>query len=608
MKGVEQDELDRKRHNSGKSDHTGGRWGHSTFINSASSRSSNSTPYITFNTHQALSLEMLGSNPNQYQTISQIYFKMALGKHHRDIHSYTSIQSKTASAPRILEDDKDWRSFYPGLATLHDEGQVHSPVFLLETSLSLTDEFLPKSVLSIDFSMVVTQSTSFTDWQSYTRFYHDKGHLVDLEKFYEDYNSTVSEGSRIAEHAWRPLNDSHVPKTADTELWRIPLKSHWWGRTFSDIMGKMEQAKATESPQIIKRAEQSIEQQIGGISIIQEIWATSRAPRSKPQRIAVLLWRFGKARRDEVGTTSWRRLILPTSSFQIQSPTPPPLQPPLTLDTTLHEAMTRRPTNYHVDYYNPQQPSIFVDNAQEILGASLSERSTPATTPSLDYASFPSSTSTSFPSGISNSGYPSHMVPGSSFQPQNSAYAQLGSFDSQDSHYSSQGFLAHCQDPQEAQEALYHHGDELTYDWAVNPKALPDNSAVSHDFNGGRIEISYGQHESQPNAYEDPLIAPRANMVPQHQMIQHPEQFDHHDFLESNHDNQNIDWQLIGSQPVQVADLRFNTEIGSDLVQPFEHIPDQGTVLEEMAEEHGQILGEIGEEEGQVRCDSEQYQ
>lgn len=348
-----------------------------------------------------------------------------------------------------------------------------------------------------------------------------------------------------------------------------------------------------------------------------EIWATPRGYENpRDQRVAILLWKFGKARKGEVATTSWRRLEPHAAPFQVQSPTPPAQQPPLALDTMVHDAMVRRPAVPYGDYYNPQ-PSIFAENAEDLLKETLSEGSSPAMTPPLDYgyASLPSSTSTSFPSEISISGYQSHLTQESSFQSQDSVYPSLASFDSQDSRDHLQEFnQPHSQDFYGSQENIYHPQDMLyhqtsnqVYEWPSPQTALPDDDPADPDFTGGKIHVSYAEHEGPMTAYQAPLIAPRANMMPQHQLIQHPEQFDHHNYLRpdlsSQHEHQQIDWETVASQPLNVADLGFHPELEHEMVQQFEFLQEQAAELEGM-QAQGQVLGEVqkGEDSRLEEC------
>ena len=561
---------------------------------------------------QTLPYEVTSTKSDHYPAIRQVKFEMALSdKEGNMVHSYTSIQSQTASAPRTLEEEVDWRVRYPGLVSLCEEGPWDCPIFLLDASLSLTAPILPGSMLSIDIALIISQGADFRDWKSFTRFYQDNGQGVDLEEFYAERNRNVEERQRVVEDPWRDL-DCRSDLGADVEVSQIPLKSAWWVRAFSDFISVTKQAKASQNDRNVRSTEEGIDRSIRGISVLQEIWATAEAPQSGPQRLVVLAWKFSRAKRGQVGTTSWRRLMQTTNPFGIQSPTPPLLHTPLTLNTTLHEAMNRRLHKQDVDYYSPR-PSIFVDNAQDVIAASLSEGSSLATTPSMDYASFESSTSTSFPSTLPCAGYTPNLGQDSSFQSQNPLYMQGGSFDLQDPPFQFQDSFTHSHDVYDfqsqahhSQDDLYQDDNDLQYDWTACQPSAPDDLTPNHDFTGGKIQIAYPPNNDPFDAYDAPLIAPRANALPQHSLLQDPEQFNHEDYLEPERDQQHVDWELIASQPLQVAGLRFHPESCGDL-QQLEHVQEQAPIFEELAESQGQVLGKMREGESQMEGSLESY-
>lgn len=578
--------------------------------------------------------ENAGSSSTPALTIRSVKFEMSLSKQEREtlqaIHIYTSIQSETASAPRLLDDVVDWRTFYPPLSAFHCQGRINCPIFLFDTNLSLTDDYPASGTsLSIDLSMNVSQGMAFTNWQSHTRFYEERGRLVDLEKFYEE---SEQDKKRVYEERgcpvhleslrspWRDLKCSPSNGAADCWLSEIPLKSAWWARVFSNIILRKHATQLSKDPEAIKHEEEYAHQYLRGMSVMQEIWAAPRgAETQRSQRVAILLWKFGKVREGEAPTTSWRRLEAPASPFQVQSPTPLSQQPPLTLDTTVHNAMARRPATLYGDYYN-LQPSIFADNAEELLNGALSEGSSPAMTPPLDYAhaSLPSSTSASFPSDISNSEYHSHLSQDPSFQSQDSAYHRLASFESQQPGYHFQERYTQSDNVYGSQENIYHsqevqyqQSSDQVYQWPSPPTALPDDTPAPQDLTVGKISVSYIEHEGPITAYQAPLIAPRANVMPQHQLIQHPENFDHHSYLEpglqSQHEHRHIDWEAMGSHPLNIGDMGFHPELESEMVQQFGDMQERAAELEEM-EVQGQILGEVQGDEIPIESRLEVYQ
>ncbi len=501
--------------------------------------------YRPFPHRRSAPIEILGSSEYSSPTIRRVLqFSMALvdgpdSKASR--HTYTSLQSDTASAPKALEDVNKWREMYPPLANYYSQGEIDCPIFLFDTHLSLTNH-CGDSILLTGLSMVFSQGAHFTGWRSYPRFYEQNGCPVDLTKFYPE------------SEPFDDLNSFSVRGTNDCELDSIALKSKWWVKVFTDMIVKKREVEHSGDLKLIREEEERAIQLVQGISVMQEIWATHRVYNHQPQRVAILLWKFDIARRGEVATTSWRRLVPPLSAYEIQSPHPPFEEPPITLDTTLRVASP------YAAHYNAQRSIFSGSPAGDLFAAPLSENSSLSTTPTPGSCSFPSSTSTSFPSSVSNSTYPLYPSQESTFHSQDSAYPTLGSFDSQDSGYplyehheiveaSHESYGPHefadgSRESHGSQEVIYHsqdslyqHGPDQLYEYPYQIVDAPVTAPTSHDFTGGQIHLSYAQTEDSQSSYEAPLIAPQANMMPQHQLIQHPEHFDQHDYLDHNPDD-----------------------------------------------------------------------
>lgn len=79
-----------------------------------------------------------------------------------------------------------------------------------------------------------------------------------------------------------------------------------------EIVARIREAKALGDGEAVQKAENWARELVEGISIVQDIWVTSRADRS-PRKVATLLWNFRGAGDGEVGTTTWRGLLPPES-------------------------------------------------------------------------------------------------------------------------------------------------------------------------------------------------------------------------------------------------------------------------------------------------------
>lgn len=442
-------------------------------------------------------------------------------------HYFTSLQSETPSAPKALVDVNNWREMYPALVAYYDQGPIDCPIFLFDAHLSLVEHDY-HSNLQILFSMEFTQGAHYTEWRSCLKFYEYNGSPVELEK------------------SWDTLESTQLKGTDNCRLPEVSLRSKWWSRVFSSMITNKMRMESIGDPALIREEEKRATQYVQGISVMQEIWATHRASGQRPQRMAILLWRFDTAKRGEAATMSWRKLLPPLSAYDIQSPHPPSDNPPMTLDTALQAASP------YVEHDNTQASVFSGCPAGEMLTAPLTEDSSSSTTPTPDIRSLPLS--------ASNSAYPLYPSQESSFHSQDSAYPPLGIFDSQDSGYtlyehhevaegSHESYGSHesadcSQESYGSQEVIYHSQDLLyqdaldqLYEYPCHSVEVPVTASATQDFTGGQIHLSYAQTDDSQSSYEAPLIAPQANIIPQHQLIQHPEYFDRHDYLEPNPDD-----------------------------------------------------------------------
>ena len=476
--------------------------------------------------------EKLGSDVHSGPTIRSVRFLMALwSREDQFLHTFSSLQSEIGSAPQVLDEIGDWRAMFPHLAAYREDGDIQTPTFLFEANLSLMNKLPPQgSQVGTELLFDFTRGAEYHDWCCLTRFYENGGQEIDLEQYYER--------SRLPESDYNALGCYPNPKNGDMRLKDIPLKSKWWATKFSEIMGTTEdaQVRANKSgnPQLVRDVADSNRRYVSELSAMQELRAVPRGVEgAKSQRMALILWKFNQTRRGESATTSWRRIVPPVSPFQVQSPTSNVMQPHMTLDGALEEARLQPPVFAAPDYYDSShfQPSIFMDSSGGLLAARLSEESSPDTMQSPDYHSFPStSTTTSFPSSVSNSTYPVHPSQEPSYQSCDTGYAICGSLESQGSSY---GVATHSQEAYESQDSnyhsqdsMYHHVGTLLYGYPPQHPDDPSSATASHNFTGGEIQLDY----------DNPLIAPRANMIAQPQLIQHLEQFDHHEPPDEYHD------------------------------------------------------------------------
>ena len=502
----------------------------------------------------------IGSNGAQDPTIRGIQFDMHLSNEATSskTHIYTSIQSEIGSAARALEQVPQWQEMFPHLAKRYNDGRINCPLFLFESRLRLIDDIRPGLSLGVEFAIDFADGAYFHDWQSLTRV-----HKQDRTPQYFDDSEF--------EETWDRLEclESNSGQS-DIQL-TIPFKSKWWVKLFSSIISKRDAARNAKDREAMKSAEGYPTAYLRELSIMQELWATSRESGSqRPQRMATLLWTFSQTRNGEAATTTWRPLTLSAiaSPYQVQEPSLDNMQPSMDLDTAVSDAMvplhTQPGQEQTSDFYHSHghHGGLFSETSEALLTTQIEECNTTPTTPILDYtSSFPSSTSASFPSSISNASgcYPSHQS--ASLDSQDSArssYTQSleSSFHSQHLNHDSSvvysmpssitGHPLKPQDPdgtfQSSQDLLYNsqpggvYGSMSDYpassfdpNSSINePTIIVDNPNHQGNFTGRALQFAYVGQNGTPTeqelsptdegGFQAPLIAPRANILPVQQV------------------------------------------------------------------------------------------
>ena len=502
---------------------------------------------------------VVGSNNAQDPTIRGIQFDMHLSNEATSTktHIYTSIQSEIGSAASALEQVPRWHDLFPRLANRYSKGHIDCPLFLFESRLRLIDDIRPGLSLGVEFAIEFAEGAYFHDWRSLTRV-----HKQDVTPQYFDDSEFEETWDRLE---CLDSNSGH----SDIQL-TIPFKSKWWVKLFSSIISKRDAARNVKDREAMKWADGYPSAYLRELSIMQELWATPRGSSpQRPQRMATLLWTFSQTRNGEAATTTWRPLTISTtaSPYQLQEPVLHGIPSSMDLDSALSEPMgplhTEPGHQQTSEFYNSHghHGGLFSETSEALLTSQISEREVSPTTPLLDYtSSFPSSTSASFPSSISNASgcFPSHH--GSSFDSQDtsSSYPQ-----SLESSFHSQ-HLAHDpnvvygmphaianhplkpHDPNESfsnsQDLLYTsqpgsvYGSMSEYPsssfnsrGSINDPTIIDENPTRHaNFTGRALQFAYvGQngttteHDLSPTddgGFQAPLIAPRANLLPVQQV------------------------------------------------------------------------------------------
>lgn len=528
-------------------------------------------------------ISILGSNvAPQAPCLRQIEFEMyVLDPQNNFVHTYTAMQSEIGSAPKLLEDLNTWQLAYPDLQLDCNEPQQNGEVVLFETGFRLMENHpTPGSKLGVDFFVAITRGMEFKDWKYKTRFY-EKGVPV---KFQENgYLPEDSHKANLVEGVTGPLKHSQIPQTTDARL-EIAFRSSWWVTVFFNMTNK--RLKVTEesngNPNTMKQEEERASRYLQEMSVMQEVFATSRAGTSKPQRICTFLWAFRLARNGEIATTTWRELKLPVPEVKAESPAPASIasiyRPSMTLDTALRYTTCPQPSPVYAEYFDDNTNNLITENPESLLAAPLSESDSSSSTPTLNRPSF--STSTSYEASVSNSTLQPYTSQASAYHPQDFGYPPPDpitepqepldrrdeyTFSSQDSSYISQDAMFDVQElgydsPDlndsshqnlyyaSQADSTYYSQEQTTNDYqealyaaqqAHNDHVdcqVPIGGAEARDFNGGQIHLSFTEQpdDQPPLEYDSPYVVdPTANAAEQ----QHHQQLDHHQPLSYYHPN-----------------------------------------------------------------------
>lgn len=336
----------------------------------------------------------LGSNmhePSNSNTVHGFNFDMWVSapqqanRIDKATHVYTQLQGdqhRPGAPPMPLETMMNWRSAFPHLNSLVSgtNGALDCDIILLEVNLALMDDFPPPgSRLGIQLDL-------------------DFGHpaVGDVSMVNQMENWVCS--TYMYEHGQGMLESEHdLPQPQSTKVKPL-FESSWWAKRFTQLT--QDQRKDEDAGQHHAAAERP-RQYFHSLTAVQELRATPpNARRMSTQlhphgqddskRMAILLWKFRQTRHNEVGTTTWRKLVPPPSDRGIAN-SPRPVSnldlSPLPLDTVSMGRST--PSVYHHHHPPAPQPQDLLHNS------SMSQQSWPlyqppseqvyTTTNSLDF-------------------------------------------------------------------------------------------------------------------------------------------------------------------------------------------------------------------------------
>ncbi|KAL2813791.1 regulatory protein abaA [Aspergillus cavernicola] len=270
------------------------------------------------NAVQGLSFDMWVSAPNKPDRIDDAF------------HVYTRLQGDQRQAPMPLEELKNWRTSFPHLNTSCSDinDPLNCEIILLEANLELMDDFPPMGSrlgihLDLDIANPMSGSAPMTNqmenWTCSTYIYED--------------------GRRTME-AYHNLAKPHTTKV------KPPFESSWWAKSFTKLTQDNREAENTGHHHA---ADDRTRRYFHTLTAVQEIRASvppslrrlnnhySGTSGEESKRMAIVLWKFRQTRSNEVGTTTWRKLITSPDRGLTNSPRPGNAidLPPLSLESIL---------------------------------------------------------------------------------------------------------------------------------------------------------------------------------------------------------------------------------------------------------------------------------
>ena len=256
-------------------------------------------------------------------------------------HVYTRLQGDQhhpAAPPMPLENLVGWRTSFPHLASMIDEGSgPDCDIILLEANLELMNDFPPSgSRLGIQLDL-------------------DFAHPTAGDVFMVGQMDNWTCSTHIFEDSQKMLETYHDLQKASSTKVKPLFESSWWAKLFTQLT--QEKRMAEDSGQY-HAADEHTRNFFRSLSAVQEIRATSdhsrrisnQYPGDQSKRMAMLLWKFRQTRPGEVGTTTWRRLVPPPDRTSTNSPRPVIDLPPLSVDSML----LNKPASQNL--YQPPQP------------------------------------------------------------------------------------------------------------------------------------------------------------------------------------------------------------------------------------------------------------
>ncbi len=276
------------------------------------------------------------------------------------LHTFTK-NHEMPNLPEIhLHEVQDWQNIASMIPLSQQRDSDHVPVFYFDVSLELMTESLPDGAeLGVQFEL--TSEYDLTD--------------IDV-----DCCTTIYDGQLRVDSSSSPVAyDAEVTK----RLHKVPFGSKFWARRIGVLVKVLREAltqqnvasstgvHSFESEPCWEESIDRVRDSIGSLSAVQEISA-SIPGRDKDEVLLIIYWRFRHTTQGEPGITTWRKLIMPTTSQIDDVPKEDGRAGSEDVQPSLHSATESfaphgldinafAPIEYHEASLNPHLASMVVD-------------------------------------------------------------------------------------------------------------------------------------------------------------------------------------------------------------------------------------------------------
>jgi len=251
-------------------------------------------------------IQQLKSNPQAFEPAD---FQMFIQRKYTDAsgnEALDRLHSYAQAIPHPMGDDlhmPDWHTIdrdFPRLAEAHAQRPLDCTILVAETSLAFTTEPQEKLKDRQDASIELGICYQCRSRQLPATTAGTKNRVALHNKFYEGGAEPKDMSERMSESTEVVFREVPGSSAVETE---IKFGSSFWARRLWAAANKL------RGPDV-QQQKLEVAQYVRSLSALQEVFISTE---NGPERIMVIHWKF-RLSTQEVGSASWRRLILPEST------------------------------------------------------------------------------------------------------------------------------------------------------------------------------------------------------------------------------------------------------------------------------------------------------